>query len=108
MLIGLGKKHQKGIIMSYVYIMINKIEGVLYIGVTNNLVRRVYEHREGIIPGFTQKYRLRRLVYYQEYESLILAIQKEKLMKHWPRQWKLNAIYEFNPHWEDLLDFISA
>lgn len=86
----------------YVYIMSNKPFGVLYIGVTNNLIRRVFEHREGLIEGFTQKYNLKRLVYYKAYEEISPAIQREKTLKHWIRQWKINLVTQFNPNWDDL------
>ena len=69
----------------YVYMMSSRRNGTLYLGVTNNLVRRVYEHREGLYPGFTKRYGLQSLVWYEPYDSIATAIHREKIMKHWPR-----------------------
>ncbi len=76
--------------------------GTLYIGVTNKLSRRIYEHREGLYPGFTRRYGLKRLVWFQPFERMTNAIQREKTLKHWPRDWKVNLIERENPLWEDL------
>ena len=76
--------------------------GTLYIGVTNKLSRRIYEHREGLYPGFTRRYGLKRLVWIQPFERMTNAIQREKTLKHWPRDWKVNLIERENPLWEDL------
>lgn len=86
----------------YIYIMSNKHDGTLYVGVTSNLSRRIWEHREGIIDGFTKRYGLKRLVYYEPYDDIRNALQREKNLKHWPRLWKLALIHEANPDWEDL------
>ncbi len=86
----------------FVYIMTNGRDGTLYIGVTNDLSRRVYEHREEQTKGFTQRYGLHRLVYYETFEDIRVAIQREKTLKHWPRAWKLALIQEMNPDWQDL------
>ena len=86
----------------YVYIMTNKPDGILYIGVTNNLVRRVYEHKEGLIEGFTKKYSLKILVYYEGTDDIRSAIQREKNMKHWIRNWKVALIEKMNSEWRDL------
>jgi len=86
----------------YVYIMSNKPQGTLYIGVTSDLSRRIYEHREKLIEGFTSRYDLHFLVYYEAYDDIRLAIQREKNLKHWPRAWKLALIHEQNPEWNDL------
>jgi putative endonuclease len=86
----------------YVYIMSNKRDGTLYTGVTSNLSRRIWEHREGVIDGFSKRYGLKRLVYYEPYDDIRNALQREKNMKHSPRAWKLNLIHEMNPDWEDL------
>ena len=86
----------------YVYILASRRNGTLYIGVTSDLVRRVYEHREGLVPGFTKTYGVKMLVYYQAFETVPLAIQREKTLKHWVRRWKLELIETENPEWRDL------
>ena len=86
----------------FVYLLTNKPRGTLYVGVTNDLVRRVYEHREGAVPSFTKRYRTTQLVYFERYDEPTLAIQREKTMKKWPRQWKINLIERDNLHWYDL------
>ncbi len=90
----------------YVYIMSNIKRTTFYIGVTNDLVRRVMEHREGKIPGFTQRYRLKDLVYYEELPSIKDAIMREKQLKNWHRDWKINLIKALNPEMKDLTDGI--
>ena len=87
-----------------VYIMANKRNGTIYIGVTNNLARRVYEHRECLVEGFTSRYGLKMLVYYEVFNSISLAIQRETSLKRWPRRWKLALIETSNPHWKDLAE----
>jgi putative endonuclease len=82
--------------------MASKKNGTLYIGVTNNLVRRVYEHKEGLIEGFTKKYNLKNLVYYEVYNYTYEAIKREKTMKKWLRKWKIELIEKTNPDWKDL------
>jgi putative endonuclease len=91
----------------YVYILTNKPRGTLYVGVTNDLVRRVYQHREGAIAGFTKRYGLKQLVYFEKYDTPIAAIQREKNVKHWSRLWKLDLINSSNPIWRDLYDEIT-
>ena len=86
--------------------MASRQNGTLYIGVTNNLVRRVYEHKNDLVEGFTKKYGVHRLVYYEQYQDITLAVQREKQMKKWNRQWKINRIQEQNPDWKDLYDAI--
>jgi putative endonuclease len=86
----------------YVYILASKIGGTLYIGVTNNLVRRVYQHREKLIEGFTKQYDVSRLVYYEVHSDIEAAITREKQMKKWNRAWKIRLIEEDNPNWDDL------
>ncbi|RAK61680.1 GIY-YIG nuclease family protein [Phenylobacterium hankyongense] len=86
--------------------MADRMRGTLYIGVTGQLVRRVWEHREGIVPGFTSKYGLKRLVWFEPFEGMLNAIQREKSLKRWPREWKINLIERENPHWDDLYDGI--
>lgn len=86
----------------YVYILTNKSNKVLYIGVTNNLSRRVYEHKNKLVEGFTKKYKLTKLVYYEIGGSIEDAIRREKQFKKWHRDWKMNLISQFNPEWKDL------
>jgi putative endonuclease len=88
----------------YVYILTNRPNGTLYVGVTNDLVRRTYEHREGAVEGFTKRYGLKRLVWFEQYDDIHTAIQREKTMKHWPRAWKARLINAKNPDWNDLYD----
>ena len=86
----------------YVYILASKRNGTLYIGVTSDLVRRIDEHKNKRIAGFTSKYNVNLLVHYEEFEDIDYAIHREKRLKEWPRQWKLNLIEKNNPYWEDL------
>jgi putative endonuclease len=88
--------------MFFVYIMTNRMYGTLYVGVTNDIVRRALEHREGLVEGFTKKYGLKLLVYYEEFDSISDAIHREKRLKHWNRAWKIALIEKMNPEWEDL------
>ncbi|NBX02665.1 MAG: GIY-YIG nuclease family protein [Alphaproteobacteria bacterium] len=92
---------------AYVYILTNKPNGILYIGVTNDLARRVYEHKQKLVKGFTQKYGLDTLVYYEPYESITEAIAREKTMKEWKRAWKVRRIVESNPDWHDLYEQLN-
>ena len=86
----------------YVYIVTNKKNGTLYLGVTNSLKRRIYEHKIGYRKGFTKKYGLKKLVWFQTFNDINRAIEIEKRMKKWKRQYKINVIEHFNPKWEDL------
>ena len=88
----------------FVYIVTNKPNGILYIGVTNDLVRRVSEHREGLVDGFTKRYGLKCLVYYEEYSDIREAIAREKRIKTWLRAWKVRLIKGMNPEWRDLTE----
>lgn len=90
----------------YTYILANKINTVLYIGVTSDLIKRVYEHKNKFVNGFSEKYNLNKLVYYEVSESIITAIEREKQLKRWHRNWKENLIKESNPRFEDLYDKI--
>ncbi len=90
----------------YVYILASKPRGTLYIGMTNDLVRRVYEHKEGLVEGFTKKYKVHALVYYQQCEDIESVIQREKQLKAWHREWKIKLIEETNPTWKDLYNTI--
>ena len=91
----------------WVYILASRPGGTLYIGVTNNLIRRSYEHREGLVRGFTKRYGIKMLVYYEQHDTAMAAIQREKNMKHWPREWKIDLIISMNPEWRDLYDEIT-
>lgn len=85
----------------YVYIMAS-LSGTLYIGVTNNLARRVFEHKYGLVEGFTKKYKCKKLVYYEYHSDIRQAIKREKILKGWLRKRKENLIKSINPHWQDL------
>ena len=87
---------------AYVYILASRKNGTLYIGITNNLVRRIYEHKNDIIKGFTKKYRVHKLVYYEQWDDIKNAIQREKQIKKWKRQWKIELIEKYNYEWNDL------
>ncbi len=86
----------------FVYILASKRNGTLYIGITNDLARRVYEHKQKLIKGFTQRYDISILVYYEEHRNVNSAIPREKQLKKWNRAWKLRLIEKYNPHWQDL------
>ena len=88
----------------WVYFMTNRRNGVLYVGVTSDLAKRAWEHREGVVEGFTRRYRLKRLVYAEHHPDIRNAIQREKNIKHWPRAWKIELIESQNPDWADLYD----
>ena len=90
----------------YVYIMASKRNGMLYTGVTSDLSGRVWEHREGVLPGFTKKYSVKLLVWYETFDDITDAIQREKAIKKYPRAWKLNLIEAMNPDWRDLYEDI--
>jgi putative endonuclease len=86
----------------FVYILASKKNGTLYIGVTNDLNRRIYEHKNNLVEGFTKKYNVKTLVYYESTNSIESAINREKQFKKWNRKWKLKLIEEKNPTWEDI------
>ncbi|MFZ5790472.1 MAG: GIY-YIG nuclease family protein [Pseudomonadota bacterium] len=92
----------------YVYILASRRNGTLYVGVTNDLVRRVYEHREGATEGFTTRYDVKALVHFEQFDDPRLAIQREKNIKKWPRAWKIDLIEKSNPAWRDLYDEIAS
>jgi putative endonuclease len=92
----------------YVYILASQRNGTLYIGVTNGLVRRVYEHRTHAVPGFTRRYEVDQLVWFESHDDVTAAIQREKNLKHWLRQWKIALIERGNPTWRDLYDEIAG
>jgi len=89
----------------YVYLMASSPYGTLYLGVTSDLPRRVHEHENGLTPGFSSKYKVNRLVWFEEFENIADAIAREKQMKNYKRQWKINLIEETNPNWEPLLPY---
>ena len=86
----------------FVYIMANRKNGTIYIGVTSDLVKRVWEHREGVVPGFTKRYACKLLVWYEAHDDLQEARRRELKMKEWKRAWKIRLIEETNLDWEDL------
>ncbi len=86
----------------YVYILTNKSNKVIYIGVTNDLESRMFEHKNKLVEGFTKRYNLMKLVYYEVTEEVESAISREKQLKNWHKDWKINLINQFNPEWEDL------
>jgi putative endonuclease len=92
----------------WVYIVTNRPNGTLYLGVTSDLSRRIWEHREGRIDGFTKRYELKRLVWYERHEDIREAIQREKTMKHWSRAWKVRLVLDMNPDWRDLYEVLNA
>ncbi len=91
----------------YVYILASGERGTLYIGMTNDLLRRVHEHRLKQVEGFTKQYSVRRLVYYEIHQDAMQAITREKQLKKWRRSWKLRLIEEQNPRWKDLYDELT-
>ena len=91
-----------------VYILASKKEGTLYIGVTSDLLKRIYEHKNNVVEGFTKEYAVHTLVYYEVHESMEEAIKKEKKLKKWNRQWKIDLLEKNNPEWKDLyLDILQ-
>jgi putative endonuclease len=92
----------------YVYILANRIGGTLYIGVTNDLIRRVAEHRLKEVEGFTKKYEISRLLYFEQFDDAENAIRREERLKKWNRAWKIRLIEEHNPNWDDLYPDIAG
>ena len=92
----------------YVYIVASRRNGTLYIGMTDDLVRRVWEHRNGLVPGFTSKYGVKTLVWYEQHESRESAFIRERRLKKWNRTWKLQLIERMNPSWRDLWEEIAT
>jgi len=92
----------------YVYILCSKRNGTLYTGVTSNLPKRIYEHKHNLVDGFTKKYGVHSLVWFERHESADEAITREKQIKKWNRKWKLELIEEKNPEWNDLYDSICG
>ncbi len=91
----------------YVYIMANRRHGMLYVGVTNDIVRRAWEHREGLVPGFTKTHGLKLLVHFEEFADINEAIHREKRLKHWKREWKVALIERANVEWDDLYSTLA-
>lgn len=92
----------------YTYILASQKNGTLYIGVTNNLIKRIYEHKEKLVEGFTEKYNVNKLVYFEQHNNPNDAIIREKKLKDWKRQWKIDLIEESNPEWLDLYEDITG
>jgi putative endonuclease len=92
----------------YVYILASERNGTLYVGVTSDLVRRVWEHREGAVPGFTSKYGVKSLVWFEPHDDIESAIRREKAIKKWRRAWKLSLIEETNPNWRNLYETLTG
>ena len=86
----------------YVYILTNKTNSVIYIGITNNLLRRLYEHKNKLLDGFTKKYNVNKLVYFEQTSDINEAIKREKILKKWNREWKIELIKKQNPEFKDL------
>ncbi|MDB5935840.1 MAG: hypothetical protein JWQ01_3184 [Massilia sp.] len=92
----------------YVYMLASARYGTLYIGVTSNLVQRIWQHREGFVDGFTKTHGVKRLVWYEMHDGIVAAITREKQLKRWERKWKINLVHQFNPLWRDLFDDICG
>jgi putative endonuclease len=97
-----GEKEKRVDKQPAVYILASKKNGTLYVGVTSDLVKRIWEHRNNMVEGFTKRYRVHHLVWYELHESMESAIQREKRLKEWKRVWKLELIERTNPNWQDL------
>ena len=91
----------------FVYVLSNQRRGVLYVGVTNDLIRRLSEHKDKLVPGFTKAYGVVLLVYYEEYSSILEARAREATLKRWRRAWKIKLVDKFNPNWRDLTDELA-
>ncbi len=92
----------------WVYILASRPGGAIYVGMANDLIRRVFQHRSGLVEGHTKRYGIKRLVYFEEHATAPLAIQREKNIKHWPRAYKTRLIAKENPEWRDLYGEISS
>ena len=97
-----------GLMAYYVYILASRRDGAIYVGITSDIVRRVYEHRMKAIPGFTARYNITQLVWFETYADPISAISREKELKKWKRAWKTRLIEKDNPNWDDLYDSICS
>ena len=105
---GLDPESRKKMKQYYIYILASKKNGTLYIGVTNNLLKRVDEHKNKLIDGFTKKYNVHNLVYYEQFNDISSAITREKQLKNWKRKYKLELIEKSNPNWIDLFENLTA
>jgi putative endonuclease len=94
--------------LAFVYMLASDRYGTLYLGVTTNLVRRVWEHREAVVAGFTKEYGVKRLVWYEAHTEAVAAITREKQLKKWNRTWKIELIQKENPYWRDLFEEFRA
>jgi putative endonuclease len=92
----------------YVYLLASKPYGTLYVGVTSDLARRVWEHKHKLVPGFTERYSIDRLVWFESHDTIEAAIRREKRIKEWKRDWKINLIESDNPRWIDLFRNLSG
>jgi putative endonuclease len=95
-----------GVMPYYVYILASRRDGAIYVGITNDLIRRVYEHQIKAVPGFTAKYNITRLVWFETYDDPVSAITREKELKKWKRAWKIQLIEKDNPKWDDRYESI--
>ncbi len=93
---------------AYVYILASQPYGTLYVGVTSDLVKRIWEHKNGFVDGFTKEYGIKRLVWYEQHASIVEAIAREKRIKRWHRDWKVNLVQAMNPLWDDLYEQITG
>jgi putative endonuclease len=89
-----------------VYVLASKRNGTLYVGVTSDLIKRVWEHKNNVVKGFTERYSVHQLVWYELHETMESAIRKEKMLKNWKRVWKLELIERSNPNWQDLYETV--
>ena len=92
---------------AYIYFMSNRYNKVLYVGITSNLIKKAWEHKNKVVDGFTKRYNLNKLVYYEIYDDIETAINREKQIKSWPRKRKIELIHSLNPHWDDLYEKLS-
>ena len=91
----------------WVYFLTNRPNGILYVGVTDNLIRRIWEHREGVVDGFTKRYGMKRLIYFEHYDDIRDVRQREQNLKHYPRAWKVRLVLLNNPNWDDLYEALA-
>ena len=92
----------------FVYILASQRNGTLYVGSTSNLIQRIWQHKNGTFSGFTSKYRVHQLMYYEEHSTIVEMVRRERRLKNWCRKWKLDLVEKFNPTWRDLYQDICA